>query len=213
MTPGGEQRDYHSPLRDRRAAETRRLILAAAHRLIIERGYGTTTMRDIAAEAGVAVQTIYSSIGSKRDLLSAFIDQMEDDANVEGAPAMFLGTENPREHLLIRAYWSRRIFSAGIETSELLINSLGTSPEIQELIEEGNARHRRSVQEWIVDRWQDDVFRDVLSRDEALDIISTMSGIDVYRWLVRQYGWPPEQYETWLYQSLIELVLSEKYRT
>ena len=53
--------------RDRQAAETRQEILDTAARLFAERGFAATSIKDIAAEAGVAVQTIYSSVGSKGD--------------------------------------------------------------------------------------------------------------------------------------------------
>ncbi|MDQ6850385.1 MAG: TetR/AcrR family transcriptional regulator, partial [Actinomycetota bacterium] len=51
------------------AAETQRVIVQAAAGLFLERGYHATSIGQIAAHAGVAVQTIYNSIGSKRDLL------------------------------------------------------------------------------------------------------------------------------------------------
>ncbi len=202
-----DRRDYHSPLRDQRARDTRRAILRAARKLFGLQGYGATTMRDVAAEAGVAVQTIYSSIGSKRSILSAFIDEMEQEAGIEEAARSFAATDDPGGQLDLRAHFSRRIFGEGIETIELLVRSAGTAPEVQEAIEEGDQRHHASVKQWITDRWADDVFRAEISREEAVDIIATLSGADPYRWLVRRYGWSPENYETWLARTLREAVL------
>lgn len=65
---------YHSPLRARQAAETRRAILDAAVTLFRERGWAATTLPMVAAEAGTAVDTIYSAFGSKSGLLLAAID-------------------------------------------------------------------------------------------------------------------------------------------
>src|SRR6476659_4753816 len=56
------------------AEETQRVIVAAAARLFLERGYHATSVGRIAAEAGVAIQTIYNAIGSKRDVLSRVLD-------------------------------------------------------------------------------------------------------------------------------------------
>src|SRR5579862_6253714 len=53
------------------AEETRRVIVEAAARLFGERGYHATSISQVSSEAGVAPQTIYNSIGSKRDLLRA----------------------------------------------------------------------------------------------------------------------------------------------
>ena len=56
------------------AEETQRAIVEAASALFAENGYHGTSIGRIAAAAGVAVQTIYNSVGSKRDLLSRVLD-------------------------------------------------------------------------------------------------------------------------------------------
>ncbi len=64
-------------MRNRReiaAAETQRVIVTAATGLFLERGYTATSVGDVAREAGVAVQTIYNAVGSKRELLSRALD-------------------------------------------------------------------------------------------------------------------------------------------
>src|SRR3954470_17021126 len=53
---------------------SRREILQAAHRLFVERGYVATSIPAIAAEAGVAVQTIYNTVGAKREVLGGVIE-------------------------------------------------------------------------------------------------------------------------------------------
>jgi len=60
--------------RAQKAQETRRRILRAALELFVRDGYGATNLQDIAAEAGVAVQTIYFVFGNKRTLLKELVD-------------------------------------------------------------------------------------------------------------------------------------------
>ena len=60
-----------------KAEQTRGTIVAAALRLFGDRGYGRTTMRAIAAEAGVSVGNAYYYFGSKEHLVQAFYDQMQ----------------------------------------------------------------------------------------------------------------------------------------
>jgi len=67
-------RKYSSPLRDEQAARTRSRILDAASDLFLERGYGRTTMKDIADSAGVARDTVHAVFGSKARVLTALID-------------------------------------------------------------------------------------------------------------------------------------------
>ena len=62
-------RRYRSTRREEQTAQTRRDIIAAAGVLFRERGYAGTSMPEIAAEAGVAVETIYRAFGSKAGLL------------------------------------------------------------------------------------------------------------------------------------------------
>src|SRR6478735_12842871 len=68
------RRSYTSTRRAQQAAQTRSDVLAAATRLFTTSGWAGTTVSAIAAEAGVAVETIYSGFGSKKALLRAAMD-------------------------------------------------------------------------------------------------------------------------------------------
>ena len=65
---------YHSPLRARQAAATRRSIADAAVELFGERGWAATTLPMIAAAADVSVDTIYATFGTKSDVFMAALD-------------------------------------------------------------------------------------------------------------------------------------------
>ena len=58
--------------------QTRELILSTALRLFQEQGYGKTTMRAIANEAGVSVGNAYYYYGSKDHLMQAYYDLLQD---------------------------------------------------------------------------------------------------------------------------------------
>ena len=62
--------------RQEKAAATRRRMLDAAYELFCDPGYRATTMADIAARAGVAVQTLYFTFHTKDDLLQAVQDRL-----------------------------------------------------------------------------------------------------------------------------------------
>src|SRR2546421_6221753 len=64
-------RRYDSPRRRAQAAATRREILDAAQRLFEQRGYAATTVAAIAAEANVAVKTVYVTFETKSGILRA----------------------------------------------------------------------------------------------------------------------------------------------
>ena len=61
------------------AEATRRAIVDAARKLFAERGYFSTRVEDIAAEARVAPATVYAVAGGKQALLSTLIDTWTGD--------------------------------------------------------------------------------------------------------------------------------------
>src|SRR3954449_8452779 len=65
------RRRYDSSRRRAQAQSTRNDILAAAQRLFERHGYAATTMEAIAAEAGVALKTVYVAFETKSGLLRA----------------------------------------------------------------------------------------------------------------------------------------------
>jgi AcrR family transcriptional regulator len=67
-------RGYRSPLRAEQAARTRREILDAARGLIGTQGYAATTVAQIAAAAGVAVDTVYAAVGTKPVLFRLLLE-------------------------------------------------------------------------------------------------------------------------------------------
>ncbi|WP_244178799.1 TetR/AcrR family transcriptional regulator [Streptomyces rubellomurinus] len=81
--PGGRAQ----PKTDKSEA-TRALILETAMRLFQERGYEKTTMRAIAAEAGVSVGNAYYYFSAKEFLIQGFYDRMTHDHAAEARRRM-----------------------------------------------------------------------------------------------------------------------------
>lgn len=73
---------------DSKAARTRSAIIDAALRLFRERGYDATTMRAIAAEAGVSVGNAYYYFDSKEQLIQGFYDRAQVDHALAARPVL-----------------------------------------------------------------------------------------------------------------------------
>src|SRR5437016_2610782 len=86
---GTRARLYRSPRREQQARATRARIIAAAARRFLACGYAGTTMRAVAADAGVALPTVELVFGTKAKLLKAVIDVAiaGDDEPVPTLPA------------------------------------------------------------------------------------------------------------------------------
>lgn len=74
--------------RPARGEQTRSLILETALRLFRERGYGATTMRAVASEAGVSVGSAYYYFDSKEHLVQAFYDRTQEEHVLASAPVL-----------------------------------------------------------------------------------------------------------------------------
>jgi AcrR family transcriptional regulator len=71
MTP----RRYEMRARSEAVAETRRRIVDATNALLRQRWYDEISLKDIAAEAGVAPQTIVNHFGTKDAIFAAVLEQ------------------------------------------------------------------------------------------------------------------------------------------
>jgi AcrR family transcriptional regulator len=71
-----------------KSARTRSTIIDAALRLFRERGYDATTMRAIAAEAGVSVGNAYYYFASKEQLIQGFYDRAQAEHGEAARPVL-----------------------------------------------------------------------------------------------------------------------------
>src|ERR1700729_1331757 len=74
LMPGSVKRRYDASRRRQAADRTRAAILDAARELFTERGYAATPMTAIADRAGVALDTVYASVGRKPELARLLIE-------------------------------------------------------------------------------------------------------------------------------------------
>ncbi|RBQ16696.1 TetR/AcrR family transcriptional regulator [Spongiactinospora rosea] len=72
-----EPKTHGRPGRWRTGAESRQRILAAARKLFHEHGYGGTTVRAVAAEAGVDAAMVFYFFGTKQGLFGAALEMSE----------------------------------------------------------------------------------------------------------------------------------------
>ena len=213
MTEGRAKRSYNSARRQAQARETRRQILEAARRLFATRGYVGTTMEALAAEAGVAVETVYATFGSKRAVLARLVDI---SVGGDERPIPILERSEPQR---MRAEPDQRrqlrLFAAGIrEIMErvgplfgVMRGAAATEPEIAELLR-GLLVARRQAMGMVV-QWleHNGPLRAGLSADEAADTLWTLSSAEVHQLLTEDRGWAGERYERWLGDTLIALLL------
>src|SRR5260370_22616470 len=90
-------------------AATRRLIVDAARGLFARYGYGATSIAQITSEAGVAVPTIYASVGTNLHLLELLNNRIEEDAGVGGLIPRLVACQDAHELVRLQTQLSRRL--------------------------------------------------------------------------------------------------------
>jgi AcrR family transcriptional regulator len=142
---GGGDRPAKPPLRGRRALQaeqTRRDILAAARRLFVAQGYAATTLKDVAREAGVSVQTIYDSVGGKHDLVLRLNDLIDEEADVTQIAVPLAGETDPAAVARIPARITARLIERCGDILRVVLAGSLADPGLAVLLREGQRRHR-----------------------------------------------------------------------
>jgi AcrR family transcriptional regulator len=193
-------RTYYSPLREKRAAETRDAVLDAAHHSFISKGWFGTGMRDVARAAGVATETLYGHFSSKRVLFEHVIDVALVDGAVDAIEQRpeFAAIGDGRHADRARA--AARLFNAmhgrAIALAKVMREAAATDEEIAQMLQAAR------------DRQRDDIAKTVeliIGREPTVaerDGVWVLTSPEVYLLLVENSGWSANQYESWMADTL-----------
>ncbi len=204
-----DRRTYRSPRREKQARETRRRILASARELFVERGYGGATMEAIAEGAGVAAPTVYASLGSKRGILMALLDEMADDADREGMEErVAAATGHPRLQLRERIAFNVHFYAGGARLIDVARTVSGVEPDLAEMWEEGEGRRLRATRTLAAEWEAAGALGPGVDATAAVDILWALTGPDVFRLFVVKRGWSRHRYEDWLGATLEAMLLA-----
>ena len=205
--PVKPKRRYDSTRRRAQAAATRTDILDAAQRLLEQRGYAATTMDAIAAEAGVALKTVYVAFETKSGLLRALWNHVL-RAGEDAVPVSrqdwyreVLDEPDPERQLRLAARNSRvvKLRIAGI--LEVIRTAAPIDADIRGLwsrIQTDFHANQRVIVESIAAKGK---LAPGLDVDRAADILWTLNHPNLWQLLVAERGWTPEQFERWFAET------------
>lgn len=208
------QRRYVSGVRQDQARRTRIRILEAAHRLFTKNGYARTTIERIAAEAGVAIDTVYAIFGSKRAILSGLMERQV-GGDDQAIPMLDRpGPQSVRRELNQRRQLAR--FVAGVTDAiersrpidDIMRSAAAIDPEISALrgsIQEERFRNMTTLVRWLR---ANGPLRGERSVEEAGAIVWTLTSPEVHRLLRIERGWSSERFRDWLGDTLARTLLA-----
>jgi TetR/AcrR family transcriptional regulator of autoinduction and epiphytic fitness len=207
-------RAYVSPRRAEQAKATRRAILEAAQRLFLSRGYGATSIRAVAEEAGVAVQTIYAVFGNKRQLVIELVENAVTGGDYLASPAEHPETSavraepDPRRRAQLDAALARSITERLLPVFKITSDAAAVDPEFAEFNRSMIARRRAEMTDAAAVLAGDTGLR--VSPDEAAASLFVLYSPHVAQLLTEHLGWSYDQYETWLADAIERLILKNQ---
>ena len=187
-----------STYRQQQAAATRERIAEAARRLFATAGYGSTSMEAIAAEAGVAVRTVYAAFGAKRELLSLICERWLERARARERAAEVLAEADPVRRLRAAAGWLRTLYAAGFDVVMIFEAATDESAETRALLRSKLAG-RDQVMDAMIASLEGHLRAPV---GEVQAVYRALAAPGVYLELVEESGWTPDQFERWVGDAL-----------
>jgi AcrR family transcriptional regulator len=196
-----------------RALATRRRMLASARDLFVGQGYAATTVEQIAADAGVAVQTVYYTFRSKGLLLRELVEVTAAAAE-PAAPVMerawareMLSTTSAQRALALAVEHGTAIYERVAPLWPAVAAAANADPDVTAYWQAVGAG-RRAGQRQLVGRIVGlDALRPELDADRATDLVVTLLGHDVYRNLVIEAGWSLATFRAWLFTTVVQQLL------
>lgn len=208
------KRSYDRTTRLAAAARSRHDILETAHRLFAERGYAGTAMADIASAAGVALDTVYASVGRKPELVRLLVERAisGSDAPVPAEERAYVqairAEPDPVRKLEIYAAAIRNIHGRLAPLVRALQAGAAAHPELAQLWRGISERRARNMRHFAGQLAEAGALRPGLAVEEAADVVWATNAPEVYNLLVGERGWTPERYQAWLADAWRRLLLA-----
>lgn len=212
------KRNYASPLRAEQARATRRAIVDAAARLFVEHGYGETTVDAIAAEAGVSRKTVFTSVGGKLEALKLARDWaiVGDDEPIPmlERPAIKAAQQEKDARRLVAGYVDQYIGSATrvAPIHHVIESAKGLDADVRALSDEGWTQRRFGMGMFAAQIERLGALPDGMTVETAGDILWSYNDPETFHKFVISRGWPVEQFQGWLRETLLYHLIRKNYR-
>lgn len=219
--PPAAKRGYDARSRRGRAelerADTRQRVLAAARARFLADGYTGTKMLDIAAEAGVAIASVYRAGRSKAELIEMILATTGDDLDQASNQSVTFAALNPPQYPLIAAEpdpaQQVRMIADRIAGVLERIGPLWTVFRDAAGVDARAAATMRAVLDRRAAAFEIAVAllpaqRLRVSRRECVDTLWALSSPEMYLMLRSIRGWSQHHYRDWLRQTLLVQLLT-----
>jgi AcrR family transcriptional regulator len=192
--------------RKAQARQTRARIAATAARLFAERGYQGTPMDAIAAEAGVAVQTVYFAFRTKPELLLAAYDQAilgSLDAPTPDRQDWFLSVLAEQDATQALRHLVDGVMGILVRSGPLLpVMESSADEEVRRAFHDRQEGRYEAYRRVVQSLMQHGCIRPGLDERKATDLLYALLSPELHSILCTSRGWPPDHFKTWMVASL-----------
>lgn len=208
---GRPPRRYDSTRRRQQAQQNRHAVLAAARQRFLAQGYATTTIAEIARDAGVSVEMVYKAFATKAGVLKALFD-----VSVAGDDEPIPMAQRDVIQNVINATEATRKLEI---YAEHLASTMPRSAPVQLLARDGAASSPDAAEVWKQIRQETltamTAFASDLARTgklrvsarQARDVLWTYHAPELYELLVLERGWSATRYGKFIARALIDALL------
>jgi AcrR family transcriptional regulator len=204
------RRRYDSAQRKEAAEATQARVLDAARFLFSRRGIDKVTIAEIAKRAGVAGSTIYALYASKVGILRAIMQAALFGPSFRAAHNMLAETKDLAKLIELTAHVARAIYESESAELGLLRGASSLSPELRKLEAEFEEIRFEMQRERIDLLFSHGLARPGLDKERARRIMWMYTSRDIYRMLVDESGWTPDEYQAWLSRTLADALMGDK---
>ena len=190
------RRKYNSTRRRQNAEQTRREILDAARAQFLQYGWHGAGMREIASDAGVAVETVYSNFPSKaavfKEVLNILVVGDDQPIPLSERPefrAVTVGPLAERIRALARIHTEAQGRVAGLR---MVLREAARADDDLAVIERMVLAEEREQSRLTLLKLLPD------PSDHDIEGMQAIYSSDLYILLTEIRGWTPEQYITWI---------------
>ena len=184
-------------------------MLEAAGKLLAERGYAGTTIAAVAAEAGVAPETVYAAFRNKRTLVGELVrtavrgDGSAPPAAAQaGARAVAAAPGQADQMRLFAADVSARLERVGPVLEAL---AAAAEPELAELRANVDRDRLEGLRRFVSALEDRGPLR--VDAEAAAETVWALASPELHTLLRGRRGWPAERYTAWLEETLAAVLL------
>ena len=197
----------HVSRRAEYAEMTQRAVVDAARELFNAKGYGKTTVDEIASRARVSPATVYAQCGGKSGLLETLMDLGTSGPLITHTLAACLAAPTAAEKLAKLAEAYLAVYRGSGDILRIVEAAAASSPHAAAYLKEANRRQKEAVGAVVAQLRESGDLAPGLSDEDAVNIVFWLFRYDQIALAIEEFGWSESRTQEWIGQRMSESIL------